>query len=50
VREEIKRCTRILPNAQSCLRLIRALAIERHENWLDAHRSLNMDDLRRQKK
>src|SRR5918993_3604712 len=34
--EEIKRCThvvRIFPNAASCLRLIRALAVEMHENW-----------------
>jgi hypothetical protein len=27
------------PNAQSCLRLIRALAVEMNENWLEAHRS-----------
>jgi putative transposase len=35
--EEIKRRTlvvRIFPNAQNCLRLIRALAVETHENWL----------------
>ena len=47
--EEIKRRThvvRIFPNAASCLRLIRALAVEMHENWLEAHRYLNMDDLR----
>jgi Transposase, Mutator family len=37
---------RIFPNAESCLRLIRALAVEMHENWLEAHRYLNMDDLR----
>jgi transposase-like protein len=51
--EEIKRRThvvRIVPNAASCLRLIRALAVEMHENWLDAHRYLNMDDLREDKK
>jgi transposase-like protein len=43
--EEIKRRThvvRIFPNAASCLRLIRALALEMHENWLEAHRYLNM--------
>jgi len=51
--EEIKRRThvvRIFPNAESCLRLIRALAVEMHENWLEAHRYLNMDDLREHKK
>ena len=44
--EEIKRRTlvvRIFPNAQSCLRLIRALAVETHENWLEQHRYLNME-------
>jgi transposase-like protein len=41
---------RIFPNATSCLRLIRALAVEMHENWLEAHRYLNMDDLREHKK
>ena len=51
--EEIKRRThivRIFPNAASCLRLVRALAVEMHENWLEAHRHLNMDDLREHKK
>src|ERR671910_1091739 len=51
--EEIKRRThvvRIFPHAESCLRLIRALAVEMHENWLEAHRYLNMDDLREHKK
>ena len=51
--EEIKRRThvvRIFPNAASCLRLIRALAVEMHENWLEAHRYLNMEDLREHKK
>jgi putative transposase len=51
--EEIKRRTyvvRIFPNAESCLRLVRALAVEMHENWLEANRYLNMDDLREQKK
>ena len=41
---------RIFPNAESCLRLIRALAVEMHENWLEAHRYLNMDALREHKK
>ncbi len=51
--EEIKRRTdvvRIFPNAESCLRLIRELAVEMHENWLEAHHYLNMDDLREHKK
>ncbi len=51
--EEIKRRTyvlRIFPNAQSCLRLVRALAVETHENWLEANRYLNMDDLKELKK
>jgi putative transposase len=51
--EEIKRRTqvvRIFPNAQSCLRLIRALAVETHENWLEQHRYLNMEELREHKK
>jgi Transposase, Mutator family len=48
--EEIRRRThvvRIFPNGESCLRLVRALAVETHENWLEQHRYLNMDDLRR---
>ena len=28
----------------------RSLAVEMHENWLEAHRYLNMDDLREHKK
>ena len=32
------------------LRLVRALAVETHENWLEQHRYLNMDDLREHKK
>ena len=51
--EEIKRRTHgvpIFPNAESCLRLIRALAVETHENGLEQHRSLNIDDLREHKK
>jgi hypothetical protein len=32
------------------LRLIRALAVEMHENWPEAHRYLNRDDLRGHKK
>jgi putative transposase len=51
--EEIKRRTwviRIFPNEASCLRLVRALAVETHENWIEAIRYLNMDELREHKK
>jgi len=51
--EEIKRRTRVVrifPNASSCLRLIRALAVETHEGWLEASRYLNMDLLKEHKK
>jgi len=37
--EEIKRRTHVVcifPNAEACLRLVRALAVETHENWLEA--------------
>jgi putative transposase len=51
--EEIKRRTyvvRIFPNEESCLRLIRALAMETHENWIEATRYLNMELLREHRK
>ena len=51
--QEIKRRThvvRIFPNAPSCLRLIRALAVETHETWLETTRYLNMEHLRERKK
>src|SRR2546421_2188283 len=51
--EEIRRRTyvvRIFPNAESCLRLVRALTIDRHEAWLEDHRYLNMDLLKDHKK
>lgn len=51
--EEIRRRTyvvRIFPNAPSCLRLVRALAVETNENWMEANRYINMDDLREHKK
>jgi len=51
--EEIKRRTRVVrifPNADSCLRLIRALAVETHEGWLEASRYLNMALLKEHKK
>ena len=51
--QELKRRThvvRIFPNTESCLRLVRALAVETHENWLEAIRYLNMDHLAEHKK
>ena len=51
--QELKRRThvvRIFPNIASCLRLVRALAVETHENWLEAIRYLNMDHLKEHKK
>lgn len=53
INEEIKRRTlvvRIFPNEASCMRLVRALAIEIHENWIEATRYLNMDLLKEHKK
>jgi putative transposase len=50
--EEIKRRTlvvRIFPNTASCLRLVRALAVEMHENWIEAIRYLNMEYLKEHK-
>jgi putative transposase len=51
--QELKRRThvvRIFPNADSCLRLVRALAVETHENWLEGTRYLNMQHLAEHKK
>ena len=51
--EELKRRTlvvRIFPNDKSCLRLVRALAVEIHENWIEAIRYLNMEPLEELKK
>jgi putative transposase len=51
--QELKRRTlvvRIFPNAASCLRLVRALAAEIHEGWLEATRYLNMEHLKERKK
>lgn len=51
--EEIKRRTlvvRIFPNAAACLRLVRALAAETHEDWIENMQYLNMEPLREQKK
>jgi putative transposase len=50
--EETKRrilVVRALPNVEACRRLVRALAVETHENW-HAQRYLNMNDLREHKK
>jgi putative transposase len=51
--QEIKRRThvvRLFPSSESCLRLVRALAVETHENWLEAICYLNMEHLREHKK
>jgi putative transposase len=53
INQELKRRThvvRIFPNADSCLRLVRALAAEIHEDWIEGTRYLNMDLLREHKK
>jgi len=47
--QEIKRRTlvvRIFPDEASCLRLIRAVASEQHEEWMEGSRYLNADLLR----
>ncbi|MFM8983436.1 MAG: transposase, partial [Spartobacteria bacterium] len=51
--QELKRRTlviRIFPNEESCLRLVRALAVEIHEDWIEAQRYLDMQALREQGK
>ena len=51
--QELKRRThvvRIFPNAESCLRLVRALAVETHENWLEGPRYLDMQHLAEHRK
>lgn len=53
INEEVKRRTlvvRILPNEASCVRLVRALAVEIHEGWVEAARYLNMGELEEMKK
>jgi putative transposase len=50
--QEIKRRTlvvRIFAHAARCLRGVRALAVELPEHWLEAHRCLDMNDLREHK-
>jgi transposase-like protein len=51
--QEIKRRTlvvRIFPNEASCLRLIRAIAAETHEEWMEGSRYLNMNLFKEQLK
>ncbi len=53
INQELKRRTlvvRIFPNRESCLRLIRALAVEIHEDWVEATRYLDMEVLKEQLK
>jgi putative transposase len=49
--QEIKRRTlvvRIFPDEASCLRLVRAIAAEQHEEWLEGSRYVNLEPLREQ--
>ena len=51
--EEIRRRTyvvRVFPNSEACLRLVRALAAEQHEEWQEGHRYMTMQLLVEQKK
>jgi len=51
--QEIKRRTlvvRIFPHEASCLRLVRAVAAEQHEEWMEGSRYLNAELLREQLK
>jgi len=51
--EEIKRRTwvvRIFSNTESCLRLVRTLAVEMHEDGIEGTRYLNMELLREHKR
>ena len=51
--QEIKRRThlvRIFTDEACCLRLVRALAVETHEEWIDANRYLDMELLRAHRK
>ena len=53
INEEIRRRTRVIrifPNDPSCLRLVRALAVEIHENWIEATRYISMELLKEHKK
>jgi putative transposase len=49
--QEIKRRTRVVrifPNKESCLRLVRALAVEQSEEWITGRRYLDMSELKEQ--
>ena len=49
--QEIKHRTlvvRIFPHEASCLRLVRAVAAEQHEEWMEGSRYLNAELLREQ--
>jgi putative transposase len=53
INQELKRRTlvvRIFPNSASCLRLVRALTVEIHEDWIEGTRYLNMELLREHKR
>lgn len=53
INQELKRRThvvRIFPTPDSCLRLVMALAVEIHEDWIEQHRYLNMELLKEHKK
>jgi putative transposase len=50
---EIKRRTRVVsifPNQESCLRLIGALMLEQHEEWLAGYKYLDMSELQKAEK
>lgn len=52
VNQEIKRRTRVVrifPNEKSCLRLVRALLVELHEEWIGERRYLDMGVLKEYK-
>jgi putative transposase len=53
LREEIKRRTlvvRVFPNAAACFRLVRALAVEMHENRIEAMQYRDMEPRAEQKR
>jgi transposase-like protein len=51
--EEVKRRTlvvRVFPNVGACLRLVRALAAETYEDWIETIQYVNMEPLKKQRK
>jgi len=53
INREIKRRTRVVsifPNEDSCLRLIGALMLEQHEEWLAGYKYLDMSELQKAEK